>query len=50
MAFENRRDYKKAKNDIDASGLNLVMQKNNSWPEVNLEASVARNGLKRHFS
>jgi outer membrane protein TolC len=26
------------------------MQKNNLWPEINLEASVSRNGLNNHFS
>jgi len=49
-AFENREDYKRAKNDIDAQNIKLAMTKNNLWPEINLEASFARNGIGDHFN
>jgi outer membrane protein TolC len=48
-AFSNRRDYLKARNEVDSKRIELVMKKNNLWPEINLEASVARNGLDDHF-
>ncbi|MBL7132167.1 MAG: TolC family protein [Candidatus Omnitrophica bacterium] len=50
IAFQRRRDYLRAKNEIDAKKIKLVMQENNLWPEINLEASISRNGLARHFS
>ncbi|MFH1578376.1 MAG: TolC family protein, partial [Candidatus Omnitrophota bacterium] len=49
-AFKYRRDYIKAKNEIIAKEITLVMEKNGLWPEINLEASVNRNGLSNHFS
>ncbi|MGD9014776.1 MAG: TolC family protein [Candidatus Omnitrophota bacterium] len=49
-AFQYRRDYFLAENEIKAKKIKLVMQKNNLWPEINLEASVTRNGLDNHFS
>lgn len=48
-AFENRRDYKRVRNDIDAKNIQLAMKKNNLWPEINLAASFARNGIGDHF-
>ncbi|HAJ57231.1 MAG TPA: hypothetical protein DCL35_05620 [Candidatus Omnitrophica bacterium] len=48
-AIENRKDYKKAKNDIDKRKLSLVVKKNSLWPEIDLEASFARNGLARKY-
>ena len=49
-AFNHRRDYFRAKNEIDSKKIKLVMKKNNLWPEMNLQASVSRNGLREHFS
>ncbi|MFH1339449.1 MAG: TolC family protein [Candidatus Omnitrophota bacterium] len=49
-AFRNRRDYFMAKNEVGSKDIKLVMKKNNLWPEINLEASVTRNGLDRQFS
>ncbi len=44
-AIENRRDYKKALNAVQMKKLDLVVKKNSMWPEIDLEASFARNGL-----
>ncbi len=49
FAFEHRRDYFKAKNEIDSRKIKLIMKKNNLWPEINLEASFGRNGLSEHL-
>ena len=49
-AFIQRRDFLKAKNEVESKKIKLVMQKNNLWPEINLEASIARNGLNEHLS
>jgi len=49
-AFQHRRDYSLAKNEVESKKIKLVMDKNNLWPEINLEASVRRNGLNNHFS
>lgn len=50
IAFSHRRDYLRAKNEVEAKKIKLVMNHNNLWPEINLEASVERNGLEDHFS
>jgi outer membrane protein TolC len=49
-AFSYRRDYIISKNKIKVEKIKLVMNKNNLWPEVNLEASFIRNGIDDHFS
>jgi len=49
-AFENRRDYKRAANTLKVRDIELVMDHNNLWPEVNLEISFARNGVGPHLS
>ena len=48
-AFENRRDYKRLKKDIEAKDITLLMKKNNAWPEINLVASLNRNGIGGHI-
>ncbi|MDP8265885.1 MAG: TolC family protein [Candidatus Aceula meridiana] len=48
-AFSQRRDYRQALNTIKMKNINLSMKKNNTWPEINLKASMARNGLGEHF-
>ncbi len=48
-AFQNRRDYKKACNIIKAKNIQLSMKKSNIWPEVNLTATLEKNGLGDHF-
>ena len=48
-AFLNRRDYASAKNTLKSRDINLSMKKNNLWPEINVFASLAHNGLGDHF-
>ncbi len=48
-AFQFRRDYKRAQNDIKSKKLLISIKKNSLWPEINLEATLARNGLGDHF-
>lgn len=48
-AFEHRRDYKAALSDVKAKEIQLAIDRNNFWPEINLKASFARNGLGDHF-
>jgi len=49
-AFDNRQDYKKALNKIESNDIALSIKKNNLWPEINLEASLTRNGIDDHFN
>ncbi|MFH0877477.1 MAG: TolC family protein [Candidatus Omnitrophota bacterium] len=49
-AIEHRRDYRQAKNEIKMKKLSLVSKKNSLWPEIDLEASFARNGLSRQYN
>jgi outer membrane protein TolC len=48
-AFDYRRDYKRYKNLIKSKDLELVIEKKNLWPEINLTASLEQNGLGDHF-
>ena len=50
LAFDNRRDYKEARNIIEKGDIKLSMEKNNLWPQINLTASLARNGVDDHFN
>lgn len=45
VAFENRRDYKRAKNDIKARKIEFNMKRNSRWPELDFEGSLRLNGL-----
>ena len=49
-AFSHRRDYFKARNEVDSQKIKLVMKGNALWPEINLEASIRRNSLGDHFT
>ncbi len=49
-AFDHRRDYKQALNDVRMRNIGISMKKNNAWPEINLKASLARNGLGGDFN
>ncbi len=49
IAFDNRRDYLKAKNTVQSKDIKLVVEKNNNLPKINLIASLAQNGLGDHF-
>lgn len=48
-AFDHRQDYKKAQNTIEAKDIRLIMKRNNLWPEINLTATLEKNGLGDHF-
>ena len=44
-AFENRRDYKRAKENIKAKKINFNLKRNARWPELDFEGSLKLNGL-----
>ncbi|MDP1853901.1 MAG: TolC family protein [Candidatus Omnitrophota bacterium] len=48
-ALMSRRDYLKEKNETEAKKIELVMKKNNLWPELNLEVTFTRNGLDQNY-
>jgi len=48
-AFENRRDYKRARREIESKDIDLLMKKNEMWPQLDLEGSFRMNGIKRSF-
>ena len=48
-AFTNRRDYKRAKKEVEAKDIELKMKKNEMWPQLDLEGSFAINGIRRSF-
>ena len=50
VAIKYRRDYKIANTDVKSKELNLVLKKNNRWPEINLEASFAKNGIGKRYN
>jgi len=45
-AFENRRDYKRAKKDIKAKKIKFNMTRNARWPQLDLEGSLILNGVR----
>lgn len=49
-AILNRRDYQQAKNNIEIKKISLVTKTNELWPEIDVEASFAKNGLSRKYS
>jgi len=48
-AFVNRRDYQQAKREIEKKELTLETKANALWPEVDLVASLAANGVHSEF-
>ncbi|MFC1515021.1 TolC family protein [Candidatus Omnitrophota bacterium] len=48
-AINNRRDYKIAKNTLEADDIDLRIKNNSLWPEIDLQASYARNGLSSRY-
>ncbi|RKY33068.1 MAG: hypothetical protein DRP74_00755 [Candidatus Omnitrophota bacterium] len=44
-AIENRRDYKRIKNELEMNKIDIVIKKNALWPEIDLGASFARNNI-----
>ncbi|MFH1664653.1 MAG: TolC family protein, partial [Candidatus Omnitrophota bacterium] len=49
-AFEKRRDYRKAERDVRLKGIALKVKDNMRWPEIDLTASMAMNGLEGRFA
>lgn len=48
-AFARRRDYRRARNNIRAKAIQLEMKANSRWPQMDLIASLARNGLDTQY-
>ncbi|MFH0826720.1 MAG: TolC family protein [Candidatus Omnitrophota bacterium] len=44
-AIVNRRDYKRKTNELKSKRIEMVVNENALWPEINLEASFSRNHL-----
>ena len=44
-SIDYRRDYKRIKNELEKSEIDLVVKKNALWPQIDLEATFARNNL-----
>jgi len=48
-AFENRRDYQRAKNEIKAKRIKFNMKRNSRWPQLDFEGSLKLNGVERMY-
>jgi len=48
-AIDSRRDYRIAKNQVLSKNIDLRIKRNSLWPEIDLEASYARNGLSGRY-
>ncbi len=48
-AFEYRRDYISAKNDIERTKVKLRMKTSSRFPEIDLKATFARNGIDSKY-
>ncbi len=46
-AINNRRDYKALSNEALQKDISVRIDKNSLWPEIDLEASLARNGVSK---
>jgi outer membrane protein TolC len=44
-AVKHRRDYKRLKNKVEKSNIDIVVKQNALWPEIDLQASLVRNNL-----
>jgi len=49
-AFDNRRDYRAARARLAAKNIQVTIEKNNMWPEINVKATLTHNGVDDHFS
>ena len=49
-AINSRRDYKRIKNELKKSEIYLVVNKNALWPQIDLEATFARNNINSQRS
>jgi outer membrane protein TolC len=50
IAIENRRDYKKAKRDININNISVQMTGNDLWPEIDVVSTLAMNGINSNLS
>ncbi|MBU1062103.1 MAG: TolC family protein [Candidatus Omnitrophica bacterium] len=48
-AFKNRRDYIYKKNEVEVENINLKMKRNSLYPEIDLKATFATNGLDSKY-
>jgi len=48
-AFRNRRDYASKINDIEAENIKLKMKKNSRFPQIDLKATFATNGISSKY-
>lgn len=48
-ALETRPDYLALKESLEASRLMVVMAKNNRWPEMDVQATLALNGISTDY-
>ncbi len=48
-AFAKRRDYKMKKRDVEMEGLEVAIKQNMQWPEIDITASMAKNGIDPDF-
>lgn len=48
-ALETRRDYRTAKNDVKKLNLEIEMKKNSLLPQIDIVASLKRNGVDKKF-
>ena len=48
-AFKGRRDYVRKRRNAESKELKLQTAKNERWPQLDLEASLKLNGIKRSF-
>ena len=49
-SINSRRDYKKIKNELEKNDIELVVKKNAFWPQIDLEATFARNNINTERS
>lgn len=50
LALDSRRDYKAAKNSLLSGDVKLVIKKDSLFPQIDLSASFAKNGLSDKYS
>lgn len=49
IAAHFRKDYQRLKQELEAGHVQVSVADNAAWPEINLQASLIRNGLGDHF-
>lgn len=49
-AIAQRRDYKIAQNAVRAMDLDIQLKRSSLWPEIDLKATMKKNGLDRDFN